>query len=168
MMIFMEKKKNPMVPGRFRVAAGFITVFMMAACAGSSPVQDESPGFSGVLGKNWQLIEIRTEAGGISLDRAAMEADGIGEAFTLMFEAERVGGMALPNRYFGPYTRKGPDIKFDRIASTLMASFKELDVLKEREYFDYLDRVQSWARDRGSLELHSATPDGQRAVLVFE
>jgi hypothetical protein len=158
----MKKGKNFPV-----VLAGFITVFVMAACIGDPATQGEVLVFSDIIGKNWYLTEIRTEPGGVSLDRAAMEADGLGEAFTLTFEEDRISGIALPNRYFGPYTRKGQGIKFDRIVSTLMAGFKELDIT-EREYFDYLDRVQRWAWNRDRLELHSTTPTGQRAVLIFK
>jgi hypothetical protein len=162
----MKEKENPaMVPGLFRIAVGIVTLFGITACAGSPAAREFD--FSGVLGKAWRLAEIRIETGGIRLDRAAMEADGLGDAFTLTFEDEKIGGAALPNRYFGPYTRNGRDLTFGRIASTLMASFKELDVLKEREYFDYLDRVQRWAWDGDRLELHSTAPDGRGAVLIF-
>ncbi|MDR2630105.1 MAG: META domain-containing protein [Spirochaetaceae bacterium] len=144
-----------------------MTSLMMTACAGG-PSQNKAPEFSGALGRDWQLVKIRTETGGINLDRTVMEAEGIGDAFTLQFEENQINGKALPNRYFGPYTRKGQSINFQGIASTLMASFKELDVLTEREYFDYLERVQSWAWNQDSLELHSSTPDGQKAILIFQ
>ncbi|MDR0689519.1 MAG: META domain-containing protein [Spirochaetaceae bacterium] len=158
----MKKGKNLPV-----VLAGVIIVFVTAACTGGPSAQGETRVFPDIIGKNWYLTEIRTEPGGIILDRAAMEADGLGDAFTLKFEEDQIGGVALPNRYFGPYTRKGHGIQFNRIASTLMASFKELDIT-EREYFDYLDRVQRWAWNRDHLELHSTAPTGQQAVLIFE
>ncbi|MDR2759786.1 MAG: META domain-containing protein [Spirochaetaceae bacterium] len=168
----MNKKDTiPMVPGLFRicccVTALLLAVFLIAACAGVSPVPDNAPGFSGILGKAWYLVKIRTETGDIDLDRSIMEIEGVGDAFVLQFEEDRINGIALPNRYFGPYTQKGQTISFKGIAATLMASTQELDVLKENEYFDYLERVHSWGWKQGSLELYSAAPDGQRAVLVF-
>ena len=158
----MKKGKKPPV-----VLAGIIAVFVMAACVGDPSVQGEAFVFSDIIGRDWYLVEIRTEPGGVSLDRAAMEADGLGEAFTLKFEEDRISGVALPNRYFGPYTRKGQGIKFGRIASTLMAGFKELDIT-EREYFDCLERAERWAWNRDHLELHSTDSAGQRAVLIFK
>jgi heat shock protein HslJ len=166
MIISMKHEKKPvMVPGLFWIFPGLMVVFMAAACADLPSARDA--GFSGILGKDWELVEIRIETGAISLDRARMEADGLGDAFTLKFEEDRLSGMALPNRYFGPYTRKGQAIEIKGLASTLMAAFKELEALKEHDYFGYLERTQSWEVSRNALELHSAAPDGQKAVLVF-
>jgi heat shock protein HslJ len=173
MIVSMNKQNTlSMVPDAFRTgfycAALSITVFMSAACAGGPSAPAQTPGFSAVLGKDWRLVEIRAEAGGVNLDRSVMEIEGVGDAFTLRFEEDRVNGVALPNRYFGPYTQEGQAISFQAIASTLMASSRELDALKEREYFAYLEQVQSWAWRQGRLELHSAAPDGRQVVLIFD
>jgi hypothetical protein len=168
----MKTKKNlSMVPGLFWICSGFITglpiVLTMIACAGGAPLRDEGPGFSGVLGKDWQLIEIRKESGNISLDRAGMEADGLGDAFTLRFDEDRISGRALPNLYFGPYTRTGQALRLEKIAATLMANFRTINSLTETEYFDYLWQVESWAWRGDNLELHTINPEGQQAVLIF-
>jgi heat shock protein HslJ len=141
---------------------------MVAACAGGAPSRNEAPEFSSILEKDWQLIEIRQESGDISLDRARMEADGIGDAFTLRIDEERISGKALPNRYFGPYTRTGQAIRIEKIAATLMANIARPGTLSENDYFDYLWWVQSWAQNGDNLELHTASPEGQRAVLIFQ
>jgi hypothetical protein len=160
-----KEKKSAVVPGLFRIVPVFMVLFMAAACTGSPSAREAE--FSDVLGKDWSLAEIRMETGDIRLDRELMEADGLGDTFTLRFEEDRISGMALPNRYFGLYTRKGRAIKIEGVASTLMAGFKELEALKEHDYFDYLERVQGWTLGLNSLELHSAAPDGEKAVLVF-
>ncbi|MFP3090192.1 META domain-containing protein [Treponema sp. TIM-1] len=164
-----KKAKLPMVPAVFRICYFTVllsAIFMAAACSGG-PSAREAPGFSDILGKDWRLIRIRTETDSINLDREVMDVAGVGDAFTLRFEEDRINGVALPNRYFGPYVREGQAISFKGIASTLMASSNELDILNENEYFGYLDRVQGWALRLGRLELHSATPDGQQAILIF-
>jgi hypothetical protein len=170
-IIAMKKNtKLPTVPGLFRLFFCFTALcggFMLTACTSSPSASDKSSGFSAALGKDWRLVGIRSENGDISLDRSLMEAEGVGDAFTLRFEEERINGMALPNRYFGPYVQEGQSISFKGIASTLMAGSNELDVLKEHEYFGYLDRVQSWAWRRGRLELQSTTPQGQPAILIY-
>jgi hypothetical protein len=164
----MKTKKNfSMVPGLFWICAGLSIVLMMIACAGGAPSRDNGPGFSGVLGKDWQLIEIRKESGNISLDRAGMEAGGLGDAFTLRFDEDRISGKALPNRYFGPYTQTGQALRLEKIAATLMANFQTINSLTETEYFDYLWQVESWAWNKDNLELHTINPEGQQAVLIF-
>jgi heat shock protein HslJ len=127
----------------------------------------EAPNFDSLLGKDWRLIEVRQGNDTVSLDRAAMEAGGAGDAFTLRFENERISGKAFPNRYFGPYSREeGQALTFGEVASTMMASIREL-ALTERDYFRYLGGVQSWNLVQGRLELHTAAPEGLQAVLVF-
>ncbi|MDR1948406.1 MAG: META domain-containing protein [Spirochaetaceae bacterium] len=150
-----------------RCILALVTGLAVVACAGT-PTGRETAGFEGVFGKDWKLAAIRGETGKVELDRAALEADGLGDAFTLRFEEERINGKGLPNRYVSPYKRgKGQAITFGEIAATLMASFKELEVLKEGEYFDYLKRAQSWGWGQDSLELHTTTPEGLTVVLVF-
>jgi heat shock protein HslJ len=152
---------------RFTLALGM--ALMAAACAGTPPGQPAA-GFEGALGKDWKLTAILKEPGNTALDRADLEADGLGDAFTLRFDEERISGKGFPNRYFGPYSRgKGPALSIGKIAATLMAAFKELEALSETEYFGYLERAQSWAwgRDSPELHIHSTTPEGLKAILVF-
>jgi heat shock protein HslJ len=143
------------------------SVLMVAACAGGAPFRNNAPEFSSILEKDWQLIEIRQDGGDIFLDRTSLEADGMGDAFTLRIEEDRISGKALPNRYFGPYTRTGQAMRIEKIASTLMANIGRAASLSETDYFDYLWWVQSWDQNGDNLELHTASPEGQRAVLIF-
>jgi hypothetical protein len=147
-----------------------IAGFMITARIGAeeTQVQKKTPEFDDVLGREWKLIGIRTGAGDAVLDRAALEADGLGDIFTLKFDAERVSGRGFPNRYFGPYERDGGSLTVGNVAATLMMSFKELDVLKEREYFDYLGDVSGWDLVDGRLELYTSGPDGTAVVLIFD
>jgi heat shock protein HslJ len=150
----------------FRVIIPAGLALLLSACASSAPPREEVVDFSSLMEKDWVLTEIRKPGGGAVLDRAAMEADGLGSAFTLRFEAERVSGQALPNRYFGPYHRDGHNLSLGELASTLMASLLPWDGPTETEYLGLLRGVQSWAWDQGKLVL-TATTEGQGAVLIF-
>jgi hypothetical protein len=143
-----------------------ITGLVAASCAGS-PSRRQAPDFSGLLDRDWYLSEIRGDNERVILDRSALEAGGLGDAFTLRFDENRISGKALPNRYFGPYTRgQGQAITFEAAAATLMASFIELEALTEQEYFRYLEGIQSWNLVQGRLELRAVT-GGTELVLVF-
>jgi heat shock protein HslJ len=142
-----------------------IAALALSVCA-ASPAPRETPDFDSLLEKDWRLIEVRQGDDSVSLDRPA--TDDMEDVFTLRFDSERISGRAFPNRYFGPYSRgKGQAITIGEVAATLMASFKELDALTEKEYFRYLAGVQSWNLVQGRLELHAAASDGFKAVLVF-
>ncbi|MDR0601292.1 MAG: META domain-containing protein [Treponema sp.] len=135
----------------------------MGACAGS-------PKFSDVLGKEWRLIEIRTEPSNIVFDRSKLTAEGFGEIFTLNFDAGRISGTGAPNRYFAPYepgTDKDRTISIENVAGTLMAPVVEPEKLKEKEFFAYLQNTGKWNISNGNLELSTKGSDGREAVMVF-
>ncbi|MDR0494746.1 MAG: META domain-containing protein [Treponema sp.] len=138
-----------------------VMALILMACAGT-------PQFSGVQGRDWDLVEIRTGEESVQFDRGQLEEEGFDDIFTLRFDAERVNGIGAPNRFFAPYTlaeKQGITIK--TIAATLMASIREPEKLKERDYFVYLQNAVKWNIAGGSLELYSKTEDGSEIVLVF-
>jgi heat shock protein HslJ len=145
---------------------GIIPAALVLSACVSAPPREEVVDFSRVMGKDWLLTEIRQSGDGVMLDRAAMEADGLGSAFTLRFDAERISGQALPNRYFGPYRRDGQNLSLGEPATTLMASLLPWEGPTETEYLGILRGVQSWTWDQGKLIL-TATIEGQPAVLIF-
>jgi heat shock protein HslJ len=77
--------------------------------------------------------------------------------------------MGAPNRYFAPY-ELGEDraLSIKTVGGTLMASFKEPESLKEREYFAYLQNVTRWDLVQGQLQLHGTNAEGEETVLIFE
>jgi heat shock protein HslJ len=151
----------------FRVMVPVCVAMLLSVCV-ASPVPQETLNFDSLLEKDWKLIEVRQEDDNVSLDRSVMEADGLGDVFTLRFDDERISGKAFSNRYFGSYNRgTGQAITFGRIAATLIASFKELDAITEKEYFRYLEEVQSWNLLQGRLELYAVTSDNLQVILVF-
>jgi heat shock protein HslJ len=136
------------------------------ACTGGAAARGAE--FGDIQGKEWKLAGIRTAAGDSAFNRGTLEKEGFGGAYTLRFDGERLSGMAAPNRYTGPYALgEGQTLEIKRIASTLMASLTEPSALKEAEYFAYLEKAGRWALVEGRLELHTESPGGESAVLVF-
>ncbi|GHV87668.1 hypothetical protein AGMMS50267_00280 [Spirochaetia bacterium] len=128
-----------------------------------------SSSFDEVQGKAWVLDELVRESGGTAIiNRQKLDADGFGDAYTLMVDTERISGKGAPNRYFSPYTL-GPDqkISINPIAGTLMASLVEPEGLKEREYYSLLEQVNQWQLTGGKLKLYSKTPNGEPVILIY-
>jgi heat shock protein HslJ len=124
---------------------------------------------NGLTGKSWQLTEIRINGVNTGFNRNDLTKIGLtaAEGFTLNFDAETVNGLGAPNRYVAPYTLTDNQISISLMAATKMASFLELDKLKEQEYFDYLQKADSWNIVNNNLELSSKTTDGKAAILIF-
>jgi heat shock protein HslJ len=162
--------KNKFVP----VGIVFLSGLMLFACAtggaaGSAAArnalspENQSGNIGDIQGKDWILEEIRTNAATVRIDRPNDV-----EAFTLKFEADRVGGTGWPNHYFGPYTvGEGNSLSIGNMASTMMMALFEIEGLNEYEYYAYLSKVKSWNIQNGKLELTTSGADGETAVLVF-
>jgi heat shock protein HslJ len=148
---------------------------VIISCAGNAGVQgvraasgDGNMTFDDVTGKYWALTEIRRAGNTIQINRRQLEANNIGDFFTINFQDNRVSGIGAPNRYFGPYSLgRGQELSFGNLASTLMAAFIEADELKEHEYYAYLNNVTRWNIRDGKLELYSSTSAGAELILVF-
>jgi heat shock protein HslJ len=115
-------------------------------------------------GKDWILEEIRVDSATVRIDRPNNV-----ECFTLRFDAERISGIAFPNRYFAPYTAgEGNSFSIGVAGSTKMASFFEIDGLKEDDYFIYLANARSRDIRNGKLELTSTGKNGEAIVLIYQ
>jgi len=141
--------------------AAVVFILVLAACA-------SAPKFTEVMNKDWNLVEARIKPENIIFERSKLVEEGFGDIFTLRFDAERVNGVAAPNRYFAPYTltdKQGITIK--TVAQTLMVPLREPEKLKESDFFAYLQNAAKWNFTKGKLELYSKGEDGAEAVLVF-
>jgi hypothetical protein len=49
-----------------------------------------------------------------------------------------------------------------------MASFREPESLKEREYFTFLETVNKWDLAQDKLQLYTRNEQGAEIVLIFE
>ncbi|GHT85296.1 hypothetical protein FACS1894137_09390 [Spirochaetia bacterium] len=161
------------------LAVGLAVLLTFAACVQTDKsvsksdavvqtIEVDSLSFDEAQGKVWVLNELVSEDGNTVLNRQKLEADGMGDVFTLVVDEGQISGKAAPNRYRSPYTL-GPDqeISISPIAGTLMMSIVEPEGIQEREYFNYLEQVNQWFLTGDVLELHSETPDGDPVVLVF-
>jgi len=127
-----------------------------------------APKFSDVIGKEWQLVEVKTEAQSTTFNRENLTAEGFGNIFTLNFDAERLSGVGAPNRYTAPYkVDKNQVISVQLIAGTLMAAIREPEKLKEHDYFNYVQNAYKWNFSNGRLELYTKNADGKEAVLIY-
>jgi heat shock protein HslJ len=146
------------------VVPACMAFFLALSCAGTPPGTAD---FSAVLGRDWQLIALRT-VGGSEFDRGELEALEMGDAYTLRFDEDRVSGKGAPNRYFAPYElREGAGISIQAMGSTLMASFQEPPGLKEGDYFAYLQGTDRWELVGEELRLHTRDPQGREMILVY-
>jgi len=127
------------------------------------------PKFSDVIGKDWLLVEVKTEPQSITFDRQNLNTDGFSDLFTLNFDAERLSGVGAPNRYNAPYkVDKDQAISVQLIASNLMAPIHEPQKLKEQDYFTYLQNAYKWNFADGKIELYTKNADGKEAVLIYD
>jgi heat shock protein HslJ len=121
-----------------------------------------------LAGKEWKLTQVRINGVSTGFDRSELTRSGYTDAFTLIFEADMLGGLGAPNRYSAPYTLKeGRQITIALIRATLMAAFREPDKLREHNYFGYLQNTTSWNFVNNNLELYSEDEDGKAVVLIF-
>jgi heat shock protein HslJ len=153
---------------------GVAFVLTITSCTSNRDVMAEDleirsfASFDEVQGKEWVLDEIITEFGIIIINRQKLEVDGMGNAFTLFIDGERISGKGAPNRFFSPYTLgKDQEIKISPIAGTLMMSIAEPEGLQEREFYNYLEQATQWEVSDGRLELYTETSEGDPVILIF-
>jgi hypothetical protein len=120
-----------------------------------------------VAGTPWRLFEIKKGADAVYVDRSQLEADGMGDVYTLHFAEGNVSGKGAPNNFRAHYKTKDASLSIGLIAQTQMAPLKEPTVLKESEFFDYLVKVNAWSRDGDTLTLVTTDRDGSETVLAF-
>ena len=128
--------------------------------------------FSDVVGEKLLLIEVSIETTfnrEIIFNREELTRVGIGDIYTLNFDAAMVSGTGSPNLYSAPYTLgQGQAITINLMRSTLMASLFEPERLPEHQFFSYMQNVHQWRIRNGRLELLSKTDDGSDVRMAFQ
>jgi heat shock protein HslJ len=141
-----------------------LAVILPVACG-------SSPNFSSaVMNKDWNLIEARVKPADIIFDRSTLQTEGFGEIFTLRFDAERVGGVAAPNRYSSPYKQADKQaLSIQQGVSTMMAPLPLTapEKLREHDFFICLQNTYKWGIAGKNLELYTKNESGDEVVLVF-
>ena len=153
-----------------------LLVLLLPSCAGGAapagepvpagePAPQNKASFDDVLGRDWVLDEVKIGNSAVRIDRTK---PGAANVYTLRFEAERLGGVGAPNRYFGPYTL-GDDnaLSIGTVASTLMAALFENEDLREHDYYGYLNKAYRWDLQNGKLELYTRSETGTEVVLIY-
>jgi len=155
--------------GIYLCAAFFMPALVFVSCAdGASFKSGSGAEFKDVQGKEWTLLEIKSQGKTVSIDRKKLEAGNMGSAFTINFAEDRVNGVGAPNRYFGPYTVDSNNtLSIGLLASTMMAALFEPEGLKENEFLDYLSKAKHWDIRSKKLRLYSVNSAGADTVLIF-
>jgi heat shock protein HslJ len=162
-----EKMKKS--TGAYLCVVFILSAMVLTLCSGGASARGSGAVFKDVQGKEWTLMEIRSQGKTVSIDRKKLETGFPGGAFTINFEDDRVSGVGAPNRYFGPYTVDSNNaLSIGDLASTMMAALFEPEELKEHEFLAYLSEAKRWDLKSGKLELYSANSAGVETVLVFE
>jgi len=145
-----------------------LVVVMIMSCKTTKPVSS----FSGVIGKEWKLIEVQLDGTPFNrivlYDRNDLKKNNVGSVYTLTFNAERLSGTAAPNKYNAPYTLgDGNSIKIEMIVSTQMAPIVQPEKLQEQAFYNYMQNVEQWGTDNDKLVLQSKAENGNVIKLIF-
>jgi len=120
--------------------------------------------FSEVQGRYWKLTEVKNSFGTISIDRINIPID----IYTIKFESKSLTGAGAVNFYFASYTIDENDcLSISRIACTRVGALYEMRDFTEHEYFQHLEKADSWNLHEGKLELHTYDKNGDGVILVF-
>ncbi|MEL6926612.1 MAG: META domain-containing protein [Bacteroidota bacterium] len=101
-----------------------------------------------LLGTSWQLLSMSGKA-----------VAGLG--IEMHFEADKVNGKAVCNRYFSDYTTKVGKINFSSIGSTKMMCPEDSQL--EVEYYKYLRHAHRYEHNDQQLTLHTS-----QGALVYQ
>jgi hypothetical protein len=148
----------------------FLGVIVLVMSCNSTPKNVSS--FSGVMGKEWKLIEVQVDGTPFNrivlYDRNDLKKNNVGGVYTLNFNTEKVNGTGAPNKYFAPYTLgDGNSLKIELIVSTLMAPIVQPEKLQEQTFYNYMQNVESWSVEDGKLVLKSKAENGNVVKLIF-
>jgi hypothetical protein len=155
---------------RWFVPAAAALLWCFSSCAGQ-------PSFSGVQGKPWKLVEVKSDPATpteaprdpILFDRSKLKAEGMDDLFVLTFESSaQVNGKAAPETYAASY-QQGADqaLSLQQVRSVHVERDIAPERLREAYYFALLERISLWDYKEGKLELYSTDPDGRGVVLTF-
>ena len=148
----------------------FLLVIGVVMSCPSTPKPVSS--FSGVMGKDWKLIEVQLDGTPFNrivlYDRNDLKKNNVGTVYTLNFNAEKISGTGAPNKYSAPYTLgDGNALTIMEMKSTLMAPIIQPEKLQEQAFYTYMRNVESWSIDNGKLVLQSKAENGNVIKLIF-
>ena len=120
--------------------------------------------FSEVLGRHWNLAEVKNKSATINIDRTRAPTD----IYTIKFEPTHLTGTGAVNFYSASYTaRENHRLSIVGVARIRDDTLYEMEDFTEYEYFRHLERVKRWDLHDGKLELHTYDEDKTRVILIF-
>jgi hypothetical protein len=120
--------------------------------------------FSEVLGRQWNLTEVRNKSATINIDRTKAPID----IYTIKFVTTHLTGTGAVNFYSASYTvRERHKLSIVRVASIRDDTLYEMEEFTENEFFRYLERTNGWYIHDGKLELYTYDEKGAKAILIF-
>ena len=147
------------------VLLGTILLVMTAQfCVASAAAQSINIGT--IRNRDWILQEVRIGTATVKIDRTGTANEN--SIYTIRFDADRISGTGAPNRFFAPYTATGNSaLSIGMIAGTLMAPLFERSDLRERDYFNYLQKIYRWSLINGKLELYTLDDKNLEVILIY-
>jgi len=120
--------------------------------------------FSEVLGRHWNLTEVKNKSSSINIDRSKAPID----IYTIKFETTHLTGTGAVNFYSASYTaRENHRLSIVGVARIRDDTLYEMEEFTENEFFRYLQRTNGWDLHGGKLELYTYDENGARAILIF-
>ena len=120
--------------------------------------------FSEVLGRHWNLTEVKNKSVTINIDRTRAPID----IYTIKFETAHLTGTGAVNFYSASYkARENHKLSIVGIARIRDDTLYEMEDFTENEFFRYLQRVNGWELHGGRLELYTYDENGARAIMIF-
>jgi len=128
--------------------------------------------FKDVTGKDWKLIEVQVDTTPFNrivlYDRNDLKKHKVGNVYTMNFSSDTVSGTGAPNKYSAPYTSgDNKTLTISLIRSTQMAPIVQPEKLQEFDFYNYMQKVESWTSEGGKLILNSKTENGNSVRLIF-
>jgi len=150
----------------------FLLVIGVIMSCNTTPKKTTVSSFSGVMGKDWKLIEVDVFGRPFErialYDRNDLKKYKAGNVYTMNFNAEMVSGTGAPNKYTAPYTLgDGNALTIGLIKSTLMAPLVQPEKLQEQVFYNYIQKVEQWNMEDGNLVLQSKSENGNVVKLIF-
>jgi len=147
-----------------------LLLIVIAMIMGCKSTGGSISSFSDVTGKELKLVEVQIDSTPFNriviYDREDLKKHKH-DVYTLTFNNDMISGTGAPNKYSAPYTRNDKSLTIKIMRSTQMAPLIQPEKLQEYDFYNYMQKVESWTTDKGRLVLNSKTDEGIAVRLIF-
>lgn len=137
----------------------FLAVLMLGACANSAPPTTpaaDTRSTAQLLNTYWKLTRLGEQL--VTTPQGAREVH-----LVLHSENQRVAGFSGCNQMMGAYMLNGEELRFDRMAGTMMACVPDMDL--ERKFLAMFGQVAGWEIQGETLKL---LDENRKPLATFE